>query len=165
MKRYRGPPRTFLPRSAGEAIASALALHGIADEVRAQRLLTDWVDLVGPRIAARTRPDGVTDRILWVEVATSAWLQELNLMRPQLMAGLHARFGEPRVFDELRFKLAGRDRRNATILRAARPARPPRPVVPAATGAARDKILRETQAVDDDELRELIARVRITNDR
>jgi hypothetical protein len=38
---------------------------------------------------------------------------------------------------------------------------PPRP----ATGAAREAIVREVAAVDDDELRELIARVRITNDR
>jgi hypothetical protein len=34
-----------------------------------------------------------------------------------------------------------------------------------ATGAAREAIVREVAAVDDDELRELIARVRITNDR
>jgi predicted nucleic acid-binding Zn ribbon protein len=160
-----GPPRAFLARSAADAIASALRLHGITDEIRAQRLLTDWVELVGPKIASRTRPDGITDRVLWVEVATSAWLHELNMLRPQLLAGLHERFGPPVVFDELRFKLAGRDRRNATILRAARPAAPLRPVPPPATGAAREKIVRETAAVDDVELRELIARVRIANDK
>jgi hypothetical protein len=51
-------------------------------------------------------------------------------------------------------------------LRAARrPAPPPRPVTPPATGVARERIVREVGAVDDAELRELIARVRITHDR
>jgi hypothetical protein len=36
---------------------------------------------------------------------------------------------------------------------------------PPATGAIRERIVREASAVDDDELRELIARVRITHDR
>jgi hypothetical protein len=34
-----------------------------------------------------------------------------------------------------------------------------------ASGAAREQIIREANVVDDDELRELIARVRIDNDR
>ena len=46
-----------------------------------------------------------------------------------------------------------------------RPARPARPAPPPATGAARERIVREAAAVDDAELRELIARVRITHDR
>ncbi len=152
-------------RTAGEAVSSALALHELGDQVRAERLHTDWAELVGPRIAARTRPEGITDRVLWIEVATSAWLHELNLMKPQLIAGLVAQFGEPRIFDDLRFKLAGRDRRSAP-LRSARPPKPP-PKAPGqpATGAVRDRILRETQGIDDAELRELIARVRITNDK
>jgi hypothetical protein len=38
-------------------------------------------------------------------------------------------------------------------------------VGPPATGAAREQIVREVEVVDDAELRGLIARVRITNDR
>jgi len=158
--------RTLGTRSASDAVAAALALHGITDQVRAGRVLTEWGDLVGPKIAQRTRPDGITDRTLWVEVATSAWLHELNLMRPQLLKGLLDRLGDPRVFDELKFRLAGRHRREPVELRAARkPPPPPRPMPMPATGATRERIVREASTVDDDELRELIARVRITHDR
>jgi predicted nucleic acid-binding Zn ribbon protein len=153
-------------RSAKAAIQSVLALRGITDQVRAERLHTEWSELVGPKIAARTRPYGVTDRVLTIEVASSAWLQELNLLRAQILAGLHQRMGEPRLFDELRFKLAGRSGTRPA------PQRPKgRPVPPAAatpqpaTGVAREQIAREVEAVDDLELRELIARVRIGNDR
>lgn len=163
--RFRAPrTRSVLPAS--DAVAAALQLHGIADEVRAGRLLTEWSDLVGPKIAQRTRPDGVTDRVLWVEVATSAWLHELNLLRPQLLAGLLERFGQPQVFDELKFRLAGRHRRDPVMLRAARrPPPPPRPMRPPATGGARERIVREASVVDDEDLRELIARIRIAHDR
>ena len=160
------PARVFATLRASDAVAAALALHGITDQVRAGRVLTEWSDLVGPKIAQRTRPEGVTDRLLWVEVATSAWMHELNLMRPLLLKGLLDRLGEPHLFDDLRFRLTGRHRREPVALRAARrPAPPPRPMPPPATGAARDRIVRETGAVDDQELRELIARVRIAHDR
>jgi hypothetical protein len=156
----------FATLRASDAVAAALALHGISDQVRAGRVLTEWSELVGPKIAQRTRPDGVTDRLLWVEVATSAWLHELNLLRPQLLKGLIERLGQPSLFDDLRFRLAGRQRRDPVALRAARrPPPPPRPIPPPATGAARERIVREVGAVDDAELRELIARVRIAHDR
>lgn len=160
------PRRSLAALRAGDAVHAALVVHGIADAVRGERVVTEWADLVGDRIAQRTRADRVVDRVLWIEVATSAWLHELNLLKPQLTASLVERLGEPRPFDELKFQLAGRHRRSPTTAPGARPAPPPaRPLPRAATGAAREAIVREVSAVDDDELRELIARVRITHDR
>ena len=66
MKRAKRAQRTLGPQTAQAAVAAALALHGITDQVRAGRVVTEWTELVGPRIAQRTRPDGVTDRVLWV---------------------------------------------------------------------------------------------------
>jgi hypothetical protein len=161
----RGPRRTLGAESAAHAIDNVLRLRGIADEVRGERVVTEWTDLVGPKIAQRTRPDGVNDRILWIEVATSAWLQELNLLKPQLLASIVERLGEPRLFDDLKFRLAGRRNRNAVIVPRGRPQLPPKPLPPPASGAARESIVREVASVDDVELRELIARVRITHDK
>jgi hypothetical protein len=153
-------------RSAGDAVKAALAFHGISDEVRAQRVLTEWFDLVGPKIATRTRPYGVSERTLVIEVASSAWLHELNLLRAQILSGLLERLGEPRLFDDLKFRLAGRSGGRPNLIRPKpRPGPPPpKPVAPA-TGAAREQIVRDVEAIDDAELRELIARVRIQNDR
>jgi hypothetical protein len=160
----RAPYRALEPTSAARAVASALKFHGISDEIRSQRVLTEWAELVGPKIAQRTRPDGVNERVLWVEVATSAWLHELNLLKPQLLKGLNERLGMPRLFDEIRFKLAGRSRRESAAAPRARVA-PVKPAPIPATGVNREKIVNEVAAVDDLELRELIARVRITNDK
>jgi len=161
------PPRALAVTTAREAIRAALDFHGIADDVRGERVITEWTELVGPRIAQRTRPDRIADRVLWIEVATSAWLQELNLLKPQLLKGLLERLGEPALFDDLKLRLAGGPRRAiaAPPRGRRRPAPAPLPPPRPATGAAREAIVREVAAVDDEELRELIARVRITNDR
>ncbi len=158
-------PRALEPRTAAAAVGAALAFRGITDEIRASRLLTEWTELVGPRISARTRPSGVFDRVLVVEVASSAWMHELNLLKAQIVSGLIERLGEPRLFDELRFKLAtGRSTAPARP-RPPRTTQPARPPAQPATGLAREQIIREAEKVDDAELRELIARVRIANNR
>lgn len=163
---YSGPSRALEVRSAKQAIGAALTFRGIANDVRGETLIAEWTDFVGPKIAARTRPDGIYDRVLQIEVVSSAWLQELNLLRAQILAGLLERVGEPRLFDELRFKIAGRARRHDVIRPRPRAvaAKPVKMATPA-TGLAREKIAREVESVDDAELRELIARVRIANDR
>ncbi len=161
----RAPYRAREPMSAGRAITAALDFHDLGNEIRSQRVITEWAELVGSKIAQRTRPDGISDRVLWVEVATSAWLHELNLLKPPLLKGLIERIGQPRLFDEIRFKLAGRNRREPTV--APRPKRsvPARSTPVPATGVNREKIVTEVAAVDDAELRELIARVRINHDK
>lgn len=162
----KGSRRVGEVLAAGRAIASVLRLHGITDAVRAERLVTEWTDLVGAKIASRTRPHGVYDHVLVIEVATSAWMHELNLLKPRLLDGLVTRIGDPPLFTDLRFRLAGANRRAPTLVPQPRkPAPPKKPAGPPATGAAREKIVREVEVVDDVELRELIARVRITNDR
>ena len=162
------PPRAREVTHARDAIRAALDFHRLTSQVRGERVVAEWVDLVGPRIAQRTRPDRIVDRVLWIEVASSAWLHELNLLKPQLLRGLLERLGEPPLFDDLRLRLAGGGpRREAVVVPRGRrhaPAAPP-PEVRPATGAAREAIVREVAAVDDDDLRELIARVRITHDR
>lgn len=160
------PPRALAVTTAGDAIKAALEFRGLADDVRGARVITEWTELVGPRIAQRTRPDRIAGRVLWIEVATAPWLRELDLLKPQLLRGLLERLGEPPLFDDLKLRLGAprRDRAGVPHGRRAAP-QPPRPPVRPATGVAREAIVREVAAVDDEELRELIARVRITHDR
>lgn len=153
--------------SAGEAVANVLAFRGLTDEIRGQRVLAEWRELVGERIASRTKPREVTSDALVIEVASSAWLHELNLLKPQLLAGLLERIGEPRLFERLELKLTGRTRRDDVTTPRPRKLAPPRikPAPKPATGASREAIVRDVMAVDDPDLRELIARIRIAHDK
>lgn len=141
-----------------------LKAYGLTEELRAQRIVADWDALVGPRIAQHTRPLGITRRVLRIQVASSAWLHELGLLKQPLMAKLWQALGEPRLFDELSLQLAGRDRSQVTRPTAVRRAPPVRHQ--AAPGDADPgQILEETAAVQDEELRGLIAGVRLRHRR
>ncbi len=166
--RKPAPPRAKRELPVADAITAALKLRGLSDEIRAGRLVTEWTTLVGPRIAARTRADGIVERTLTIEVATSAWLHELNLIRPQLTRDLTQRLGLPRLFDDLRFRLAGRTRdlsgRTPTVVR---PPTPPnwRPPPSAPSILEHQQILADAARIDDPDLRDLITRLRIVNNR
>lgn len=142
-----------------------LKAYGLTEELRAQRIVADWDALVGPRIAQHTRPLGITRRVLRVQVASSAWLHELGLLKQPLLAKLWQALGEPRLFDELSLQLAGRDRSQVTRPTAVRRAPPPTRRQPPPGDADPGQILEETATVQDEELRGLIAGVRLRHRR
>ena len=62
-------------------LASVLEEHGVKKQVERMGVLDLWSGLVGEHVAAVTRAKGVSDATLFVEVRTSAWLMELNMMK------------------------------------------------------------------------------------
>ena len=78
------------PTSLGDALRSYLARAGFGTRLAQAQVISQWSQLVGPQIAAVTEPQSVTpDGTLFVHVATSAWMNELQLMAPQIMAALN----------------------------------------------------------------------------
>jgi predicted nucleic acid-binding Zn ribbon protein len=74
----------------GEVLARLIRKLGIEGELAGQGALERWNEVVGDRIAGVTRPRAVSRGTLFVEVRSSAWLSELNLMRRDIMARLNA---------------------------------------------------------------------------
>lgn len=82
----------------GEAVAKYLARSGLAARVGQAAVVTDWATLVGPQIAAVTSPRSIgPDGVLFVGVATSAWMNELQLMTPDILARVNAGRGAGRI--------------------------------------------------------------------
>lgn len=69
----------------------------------AQKLLREmkiwqvWEDAVGQQIAAKALPAAFRDGMLTVRVSGSAWMQQLTMMKPQIIANLNNAAGEPLV--------------------------------------------------------------------
>lgn len=85
------------PQAVGDVLSRFLARSGLAPKVEAASVLTEWNERVGPQIAAVTEPIRVSEGTLFVAVATSAWMMELNLLKGDLMRHVNAGKGEGRI--------------------------------------------------------------------
>ena len=75
-----------------DAIAAYLARSGLKRRVEDASVVADWGELVGPQVARVTTPDALTqDGTLFVRVSSAAWMQELQLMTPTVLAQLARR--------------------------------------------------------------------------
>jgi len=72
-----------------EVLTSYLDRHNLQARVQQASVINDWEKLVGVQLATVTEPDSVDrDGTLRVRVQSAAWLQELQLMSPTIIAQL-----------------------------------------------------------------------------
>ncbi len=75
----------------GEALKRYLARAGFAGRLKQARVVEDWPEIVGAKIAAISEPESVTqDGTLFVRVKSAPWMQELQLLTPELLKRLAA---------------------------------------------------------------------------
>lgn len=68
------------------------------------RIWSLWNDIVGDQIARRAQPERLTNRILFVRVSTSTWMQQLQTMKPMLLDRIHKTIKGAAIKD-IRFSL------------------------------------------------------------
>jgi predicted nucleic acid-binding Zn ribbon protein len=73
----------------GEALEAYLKRTGLKRRLDQAGVVDEWPRLVGPQIARVTTAEGVSeDGVLFVRVATAAWMQELQLQSPTILRKL-----------------------------------------------------------------------------
>jgi predicted nucleic acid-binding Zn ribbon protein len=90
-------PKSGKPQLVGDLLSRVLNRKGLGAKLEAASVIPEWESLVGPQIAAVTRPQRVSEGVLFVGVANSPWMMELNLMKAELMRRLNAGKGEGRI--------------------------------------------------------------------
>ena len=97
----RKPRRTKMrePALAGELVDKMLHGLGLDERLHQYKALIIWNDVVGPQIATRTRPVRIRENILEVNVDQPAWMQQLQLMKPKILAQLNAELGKATIKD------------------------------------------------------------------
>ena len=82
------------PEAIGNIVASWLGERGLTERVEQAGIIPEWPQLVGPQIAVVTQPQSITaNGTLFVLVTTSAWMNELSLLEPELLRSLNAKPG------------------------------------------------------------------------
>lgn len=76
-----GRRRSKEPVALGSVVDQILERHGVLEQVRRMSVLEAWPELVGEAVARVTHARSVEEAVLIVEVRSSAWLMELNMMK------------------------------------------------------------------------------------
>jgi predicted nucleic acid-binding Zn ribbon protein len=63
-----------------------------------------WKEIVGNSVARQTQPRAIRNRILFIDVSHSTWIQQLQFLKPKLLEKLNDFLGESPIQD-IRFKL------------------------------------------------------------
>jgi len=92
-----GRPRRDDPQRLGQAIGGLLDQHGWQQRAAIGSVFGRWAEIVGPDLAAHTRPDSFADGELTVTADSTAWATQVRLLAPQLIRRLAAELGDGTV--------------------------------------------------------------------
>ena len=92
-------PRLKNAARAGDLVDKMLKGFGLDERLQQYRALIIWEDVVGPQIAARTRPVRIREGVLEVNVDQPTWMQQLQFMKPKILTQLNAELGKATVKD------------------------------------------------------------------
>lgn len=96
------------PSRLGDLLEGVLERSGVREQVARQGVLEAWDEVVGQRIAGVTRALKVDGSVLFVEVRSSAWLMELNMMAHRILERLNEGRDEGRI-ERIHFLLAEKE--------------------------------------------------------
>jgi predicted nucleic acid-binding Zn ribbon protein len=85
------------PERLGAAIESLIDARGWQEAAASGSVFGRWAQIVGPDLAAHTRPDGLTDGELTVTADSTAWATQVRLLAAQLVRRLNAELGDGAV--------------------------------------------------------------------
>src|SRR6185437_8459697 len=123
----RGPGRAMVtpimargrrkyPQQIGGALQEILSRIDQEGHFEIVRLVRMWPEVVGEMIARRTEITGLKFHTAVVKVSGAMWIQELNMMKPQILGRLREALGNDAVRD-LRFVSGRLSRRERPKLR------------------------------------------------
>lgn len=92
------------PQPLNTAIESLLDQEGWRLAAATGSVFARWAQIVGPDLAAHTRPDGLSDGELTVSADSTAWATQVRLLAASLVRRLNAELGDGSV---LRVKVKG----------------------------------------------------------
>lgn len=89
-----------------DLVNEALKRYHLDKRARQELAASDWAEVVGEKAAKASRPEAIRDGILFVNCRSSAWAQELTLLKDRVIRELNQRAGGD-VIKDIRFSGAG----------------------------------------------------------
>ena len=105
------------PQSLNAAMGGLLSARGWRQRAAVGAVFGGWADIVGPQVAAHTRPDSFDEGELVVLADSDAWAAQVKLLTPQLLRRLAEELGAGTVRRVRVRGPAGRPRRGGLRVR------------------------------------------------
>ena len=83
-------PKLKKAEAVGSLLKKLLGDKGYNDRLPRYQAWLIWDKIVGEQIAKRARPLRIRDKILEVQVDHPVWMQQLQMLKPQILRKLHA---------------------------------------------------------------------------
>lgn len=93
------PQRNRQPAAVGETLAALLAHLDPNGDFRIAQLVKLWPEIAGDQIARRTEIAALKFHTAIVKVSNPMWIQELNLLKPEILSRLRDVMGNDSVRD------------------------------------------------------------------
>ena len=91
------------PQSIQSILERTLKTLEIDVPLKTHSILGVWNEIVGESVAEHSQPRSIRNRILFVDVSHSTWMQQLQFLKPTLLDQVNAFLQEPLIQD-IRFK-------------------------------------------------------------
>ena len=92
------------PRPLRSILDDSLKSLGLHTSMKGYSVWGAWREIVGDAVAANAQPSVIRNRILFIEVSHPTWVQQLQFLKPTLLAKLNGFLGEP-LIDDIRFRV------------------------------------------------------------
>ncbi len=92
------------PESVRSILNKALKDLEIDVPLKAYSVVTAWKEIVGENIASQSQPCFIRNKILFVDVSHSTWIQQLQFLKPKLLEKIKDFLGES-LIEDIRFRL------------------------------------------------------------
>ena len=92
------------PRSIGSILEQTLKSLEIDVPLKNYVIWGAWKEIMGESVALQTQPRSIRNRILFIDVSHSTWMQQLQFLKPTLLEKINTFLGDP-YFQDIRFRL------------------------------------------------------------
>jgi len=96
-------PRMKRPMPISDLLEAAFSGKPVQKRLRDIKVWQVWEEAVGAQIASKASPASIRDGVLTLKVKGSAWMQQLSLMKHEIISHLNSAIGE-QVVSDLVFK-------------------------------------------------------------
>lgn len=95
------------PMAIEQVLNLALKQAGISDEIARYQFVLRWEEIVGEKIASKTRPECISHGRLVVRVTDSVWAQELSFQKAVIIQRLQKYLAKDQHVTDVIFYVAG----------------------------------------------------------